>query len=220
MANSPVKSAVLALTAAAATDEALQGWRYYPSRERFVLSPCEGVTVTLEPLWTFKVWYAITQPSVDIESNRLSKIYKSVLGRRPKFTPVSYLYQQIWHRTGRSGCRPSFWEDFPGERGKDERLVDEVPEYIAELVADYEKYIAPQFDFSSEDAFLKSLPGSYRYFGYPLQDALHFILTRLILRDSRPFDTIVSDMALPPSIFESLSEDIERIRLAAPTLLT
>ncbi|OZB18730.1 MAG: hypothetical protein B7X55_04470 [Rhodobacterales bacterium 34-62-10] len=51
--------------------------------------------------------------------------------------------------------RPTFWEDFPDRRDPDERLVDDVPAYIEELVEDY-SYMAPWFDFMDERAFLRS----------------------------------------------------------------
>lgn len=103
MGASPVKLAVLALTASAAED--LPDWRYLPTGVRFVRPPCPGGTVTLGPLWTFKGWYAITQHYVDVESTSVTKAFVSVFGRKPSRPLIILLYP-------RSLKKHRFWGHF------------------------------------------------------------------------------------------------------------
>lgn len=216
MSASPVKISVLALTAEAAG--ALPGWRYMPTGVRFVATPCPGVTVTLRPLWTFKGWYAITQPSVAFESAAVTKAFASALGRRPDNPLIRFRYQVVYRNTGRVTYRPTFWEDLPERRNPDERLVDDVPAYIAELVEDYTRHMAPHFDFTDERAFLRSLPETYTYHGDLVQDDLCYLVVRCMLGDPGAIDRFVADTAVPQGMRDRIAGDIARLREHAESL--
>lgn len=174
--------------------------------------------MTIGAGWTFKGWYAYSQPSIAVESNILSRTFASILGRQPQSPVVRYRYQQLWQRTGRASYRPEFWEDILEKNHDGERLVDEVTDYVVELVDDYKKHVAPQLDFKDEIALLKSLPETYKYHGYPMQDALLYLLTRCILGDVEAPAAFIADPPMPAGMLTRIADDIERIRVAAPTL--
>ena len=215
MVSSPVKTSVIALSADAVNRPELAGWRHLVTDTKFVLQPCKGIKVVISPGWTFKGWYAYSQPIISIESNLLSNTFKSVLGRKPKYPPVMYRYQQLWQRTERASYRPEFWEDVINKTHEGERSVGEVTDYIVELVDDYEKYVATKLDFASELALLRSLPEAYEYVGYPMQDALLFLLTRCILGDQKALEEFFSNPPMPAGMLKRVAQDIERIRVAA-----
>ncbi|WP_417260171.1 hypothetical protein [Celeribacter sp.] len=219
MGQSAVKTSILTLTSEASQRVELERWRYLKSGTQFVLQPCEGVKVTLRPGWTFKGWFGISQPSITFESKMLSKAYSLVLGRSPECAPIRYRYQQLWQRTERSGYRPSFWEDLSGTHDRDERALGEVPDYIVELIDDFEQHIAPMHSFENEDAFLHSLPPTYRYHGYPLQDELMYLLARCMLNDCNAIERFTSDDSIPLGLKERIADDISLIQAAAPKLI-
>lgn len=218
MASSSVKTSVLALSADAVNCPELAEWRYLSTRTRFVLQPCKGVTVTIGVGWTFKGWFAYSQPSITVESKLLTNVFSSLLGRKPQSPVVRYRYQQLWQRAGRAGYRPVFWEDITSKNHDGERIVGDVPDYIVELVGDYKKYVAPELDFEDEIALLRSLPETYEYHGYPMQDELLYLLTRCILGDLGAPAAFIADPPMPAAMLKRIVGDIERIRIAAPTL--
>lgn len=218
MASSPVKISILTLSADAVNCPELAGWRYLSTGTRFVLQPCNGVKVSIGVGWTFKGWFAYSQPWITVESKLLINTFASVLGRRPQVPAVRYRYQQLWQRTGRAGYRPEFWEDIIDKNHDGERLVDDVPHYIVELVEDYNKHVAPDLDFEDEIALLRTLPATYQYHGYPMQDALLYLLTRCILGDLEAAAAFIADPPMPAAMLNKIAADIEQIRIAAPTL--
>lgn len=216
MCASPVTLSVIALTEAAA--DSLPDWRYLPTNMTFVTSPCPGVTVTIEPIWGFHTWYANSQPAATLESTLVTKAFVSVFNRKPTSPLIIVLYQHIYRNTGRLAYMPTFWEDIPNRRNEDERLVDDVPDYIAELFEDYTQYIAPRFDFTGERAFLRSLPENYTYHGDPTQNILGYLIVRCMLGDPEAIDRFVADSRVPQIMRDELASDITVLKARAYSL--
>lgn len=114
--------------------------------------------------------------------------------------------------------RPTFWEDLPDRRDPDERLVDDVPAYIAELIEDYTRHMAPRFDFTDERAFLRSLPETCTYHGDLVQDDLCYLVVRCMLGDPEAIDRFLADTSVPQMMRDRLAGDIARLRQHAKSL--
>lgn len=209
MANSVAKSSILALTQFAATMPEFSDWTYRPTGQRFLSQPVEGITVTLSPGWTFRHWTAVSQPYVTIESRMVSKAYRAMFGAKPDGEFLRFRYQQIWSLLGKPSHHPYFWEEFPVAAQQNDRLIDDVPLYLAELLADYTKAVLAGFDLTSEDSFLRSAPSQYVYHGHPMQHDLTYLFVRCMSGDTDAPQRYSDDETIPLMVRQQLRAQIE-----------
>lgn len=208
--TSSTKSAVLALTPLCLKECDHPRWTYIKTGTRFLMSPVEGVQVTLSPNWTFSGWLANSQANVSIQSEQLRKLHKKLLAGPNPRPAILRRYQQIWRSLGETGFSITFVEDAP-DPTMNQRLIDQVPTYVSDLITTCEKHVLVDFDFTSERAFLESMPRAYHHNADPFQDPINNVLKELLLGNLNAVDDLKTNPNIPPTMLAAISDQLKII---------
>ncbi|WP_188479672.1 hypothetical protein [Primorskyibacter flagellatus] len=205
-----LKTEILAITSASAPGAEADGWRYSKSGPRFSRLLYPGVTLHVEPGYTFieKGLICLAQPLAWVRSDAFATALKQVFGKTGTGPALCSL-----RTPDRDRRLPGFLRQFPTpsvhfididapgftpEKGYFQ--TEALPDYLAGLRTTLAAIAAEDFSTSSEAAFLHGLPAACdpvtiatRYHCAPHGAMAAFALTRMLCGETGVIDRIRAD---------------------------
>ena len=215
--GSLTKDAVLALSEHAFGNPKLASWKYLKSKQSITTEAVKGVKVLIRLNWKFDPWIASSSPWIRVHSKQVDKLRKTIVEPKKYDFLVSQPMQKIWRKYGKPRSSVSFVEDEPNA-ARHERYIDDVPAFIEEVISTCETQFLNDFDLTSEEAFLRSLPDKYTFNAHPEIQPIGYILKEVLLGNKNAVRSFIDHGDLPAGRLETISGDIKKIEEYLATL--
>lgn len=191
---SQYKDEAIFMTKNAFTQAASRGWTQPYKKPVAYYHPADGLTVEVDPRWQSVAGIIVNpSPGVLIYSAFFQKCLKAHLKIGTKTAAVRIFNQQVERYREDVEFPSSFIEEVDSKDPSSYAELHTVPEYIDLLLTTVENRILPNYDMSSDLAFLRSLPDNYEMYNPRyLLDAQAYTVSQILKGNKDAADQLLA----------------------------